>query len=409
MARRPARCFAAILPGAGHAGFLPMKTFPLSRAARLLGLALLPMLALAAENAAFFSTLSFDAAREKAAAENKIVFIDFYTTWCGPCKELDATTWRDAAVVALLTEKVVSLKIDAEKERDLARRYKVNAYPTLLLIKPDGTEIDRLVGYRNAAKFTEEFSAGLAGKTALQRARDAVTNAANEHDRVQARYRLGNELARSDRPDEALVEYLWCFDEGMVQVRSFTGVRVSFLLGSLGRLAAVHPPAKSALMERRDRAKAAFLAGDPSEALDLAALNDAVHESAANLEILDSLPAADPRRSPFVQRLFSQLLTAKRYPDLVGELSGGKMQRQWQNMQQLANRPGQKLPQQAETEKKLARQWLAARIEVLAGAGQTADASTWIKTALEFENSDTMKSLLRQHLSRAGHPELLPE
>jgi thiol-disulfide isomerase/thioredoxin len=385
-----------------------MKTSPFRRAALLLWLGLTPLFALATDNAAFFSELSFDAAREKAAAENKIVFIDFYTTWCGPCKELDATTWQDATVVALLSGKAISLKIDAEKERDLARRYKVNAYPTLLLIRPDGTEIDRLVGYRNAAKFTEEFSAGLAGKTALQRARDAVTNAPNEHDRVQARYRLGDELARSGRSDEALAEYLWCFDEGMVQVRSFTGVRVSFLLGSLGRLAAVHPPAKSALLERRDRAKAAFLAGDPSGALDLAALNNAVGESAANLEILDSLPAADPRRSPFVQRLFGQLLTAKRYPDLIGDLTGGKMQRQWQNMQQLANRPGQRLPQQAEAEKKLARQWLAARIEVLAGAGQTADASTWIKTALEFDNTAEMATLLREHLTRAGHPELLP-
>lgn len=404
-----ARCFAPVLSGAGHAGFLPMKTSPLRRAALILWFSFAPLFTLAAERASFFSALSFDPAREKAAAENKIVFIDFYTTWCGPCKELDATTWRDPAVSALLAEKAVSLKIDAEKERELARRYKINAYPTLLLLKPDGTEIDRLVGYRDAPKFIAELNAGLAGKTALQRARDAVTNASNEHDRVQARYRLGDELARSGHPDAALAEYLWCFDEGMVRVSSFTGVRVSFLLGSWGRLAATYPPAKTALIERRDRAQAAFLAGDASRALDLAALNDALGDTDANLEILNNLPTSDPRRGPFAQRLFSKLLAARRYADLVGDLTGGKMQRQWQNMQQLAKRPGQRNPMQAEAENKFARHWLAARIEVLAGAGQIAEAQTWTKTALEFENSAAMKSLLREHLTHAGHPELMPD
>ncbi len=408
MAHRTARCFAAALPGAGHAGFLPMKTSPLRRAFHALCLGLIPVFALAAESAAFFSALSFDAAREKAAAENKIVFIDFYTTWCGPCKELDATTWQDAAVVALLSEKAISLKIDAEKERDLARRYKVSAYPTLLLLKSDGTEIDRLVGYRDAVKFTGEFNAGLAGKSALQRARDAVTNAPNEHDRVQARYRLGDELARSGHPDEALAEYLWCYDKGMVRVPSFTGVRVSFLLSSIQNLARSYAPAKTALTERRDRAKAQFLQGETAVTFELAALNNALEDRAANLALFNQLKPGDERRTALSRNLFDQLLADRRYREALEGLSSASLERQWQNMQQLQNRAG-KSERQAATERKFLRHWLAARIEAFAGAGSLDDARHWIEIARASDDSPELATEIRRRLKRAGHPELLPE
>src|SRR5689334_17909830 len=106
----------------------------------------------AAEPAVPFRAISFDAASKAAAAENKLVFIDFYTTWCGPCKMLDEQTWTDKKVGQLVGEKAVALKLDAEKEGvDAAKRYKIDAYPTLLLLKPDGTEVDRLVGFREPA------------------------------------------------------------------------------------------------------------------------------------------------------------------------------------------------------------------------------------------------------------------
>src|SRR5208283_2288937 len=95
-----------------------------------------------------FREIAFEAAAKAAASEGKLVFIDFFTTWCGPCKQLDARTWSDPAVGRLVGEKAVALKIDAEKQSDLAVLYRIDAYPTLLLLKADGTEIDRLVGFR---------------------------------------------------------------------------------------------------------------------------------------------------------------------------------------------------------------------------------------------------------------------
>ena len=112
----------------------------------------------AAEKGSVFRTETFGSALEEAGTEGKLVLIDFFTTWCGPCKMLDQMTWPDPRVIDLLGTKTVPLKIDAEKEAELAKRYKVDAYPTVLFLKPDGTEVDRLIGYRDPAKFIEEFT-----------------------------------------------------------------------------------------------------------------------------------------------------------------------------------------------------------------------------------------------------------
>lgn len=90
----------------------------------------------------------FKDALAKAKQENKLVFVDFYTTWCGPCKAMDANIFPDAKIGALFNKKFVAIKIDAEKGEgiQLASKYKVKGYPTLLYLAADGTEKERLVG-----------------------------------------------------------------------------------------------------------------------------------------------------------------------------------------------------------------------------------------------------------------------
>ena len=209
--------------------------------------------AVAAMAAVTFRALPFEEACAAASREGKIVLIDFYTTWCEPCKRLDAQTWSDPGVGELVDPKAIALKLDAEKEgRELARRFKISAYPTVLLLKPDGTELDRLVGFLEPAAFSQNFRLALEGKNSRSRAVDAVAakGATIDHDAVQARYDLGRTLAREGDHAGALREYLWCFDVGMIAVESYSGVRTSFLLGEIGRLAKVFPPAREAMLER---------------------------------------------------------------------------------------------------------------------------------------------------------------
>jgi thioredoxin 1 len=91
-----------------------------------------------------------------AQQQNKHIFIDFYTTWCGPCKQLDKVTYRDEKVVDYLNS-IVAVKCDAEKGEGetLANEFRVKAYPTLMLLGPDGKEIDRHVGFLGPEDFIE--------------------------------------------------------------------------------------------------------------------------------------------------------------------------------------------------------------------------------------------------------------
>ncbi len=85
----------------------------------------------------------------------KPVMIDFYTDWCGWCKELDKVTYRDPEVIGL-SGSFVSLKLDAEKNPkgpELAEKYGVDGFPTILFLEPDGSLVARIVGYLPARDF----------------------------------------------------------------------------------------------------------------------------------------------------------------------------------------------------------------------------------------------------------------
>lgn len=263
-----------------------------------------------------FSDLSFEAASHQAAQANKIVLVDFYTTWCGPCKMLDKNTWTDAAVIQLLEQKTVALRLDAEKETALAKRYRIEAYPSVLLIKPDGTEIDRLVGYKGPEDFIKDFNATLSGKDSLSRAEEKFKEAGDKD--VTARMQYADALAQKGRDADALKEYLWCFDHGLEANPSFVGVRGSFLLMRIKSLARHYAPAHDALVTRRDDCQSKVTDSKNVQAVqDLIALNKALGQEEKNLAVFDSLPAGSDARKVIGPMLIDQFLAAKRYADVL--------------------------------------------------------------------------------------------
>lgn len=109
-----------------------------------------------------FHKLSFDDALKKAKAENKLVMVDFYADWCGPCKHLDRTTWTDPDVQKWLSDKTIAIKIDIDEQKKLAEKYNIESIPALVFFRGDGTEVERAVGYRDPKqflKFVEKLSA----------------------------------------------------------------------------------------------------------------------------------------------------------------------------------------------------------------------------------------------------------
>ena len=86
----------------------------------------------------------------KAKAENKIVFVDAYTTWCGPCKMMDAKTFPDEKVGDFFNKNFINIKVDTEKGDGLiiAEKYKIISYPTLFFVNCDGELVHSSAGAR---------------------------------------------------------------------------------------------------------------------------------------------------------------------------------------------------------------------------------------------------------------------
>lgn len=86
------------------------------------------------------TTQNFD----QTITSNKTVLVDFFATWCGPCKML-------APVVEQFAESetnVKVVKVDVDEEPDLAMRFGISSIPTLLVFK-DGKLADKQIGYRS--------------------------------------------------------------------------------------------------------------------------------------------------------------------------------------------------------------------------------------------------------------------
>lgn len=95
-----------------------------------------------------FESLSFKEALAKADKEGKKVFVDVYTSWCGPCKWMDAEVFSNPALGERLAKKYIAIKIDAEKSPDRRAlfHYYIKGYPTMLILDTKGKEVGRLYG-----------------------------------------------------------------------------------------------------------------------------------------------------------------------------------------------------------------------------------------------------------------------
>ena len=100
--------------------------------------------------AAFTWGHEFTAALAQAKTAGRKVFIDFETSWCGPCHSMDQWIWTDAEVAALLNAGYVGVKLDGDLEKALVKRFEVKGYPTMVVLDSAGAEVQRVVGYQSS-------------------------------------------------------------------------------------------------------------------------------------------------------------------------------------------------------------------------------------------------------------------
>lgn len=92
---------------------------------------------------------SYDAALKLSARDNKPVMAFFYTSWCGYCRKMDAETFQDRSVIEASVG-FITVRIDAEKYREVSYRYGLKAFPAILFLDSSGRVIWREYGFREA-------------------------------------------------------------------------------------------------------------------------------------------------------------------------------------------------------------------------------------------------------------------
>jgi thiol:disulfide interchange protein len=110
-----------------------------------------------------FSDPNWSVALKEARSQNKLIFLDAYASWCGPCKLLKKNTFTNEEAGAFFNKNFINVAFDMEKGDGLALadKFAVTAYPTLIIADASGNIITYTQGYINPKQLIEFGKAGL--------------------------------------------------------------------------------------------------------------------------------------------------------------------------------------------------------------------------------------------------------
>lgn len=356
-----------------------------------------------------FSAASFPDALKANKTDGKVLVVKFTAEWCGPCKQMDRTTWRDARIEKWIRDNGVALQVDVDRQPDIAREFGIRAMPTMIAFK--GAEpFDRTVGYRDAdhlLPWLERVKAGQKEADAIEEKVHRQGDDMSMQDRVNA----ARALVDAERFDKATQEFLWLWENMLGRDPAMVGVRVSFMASDMQDLANRHAPAREAFIKLRDDTEAR-LRGDQRTWNDLGdwiALNEVVGQTDKTLEWYDRI-RSDPDAGPTVQRFSFRIERLLResgrwadYGQLIEE-PANMVRREWRMVAQLDRAmPPNADPATIDRLKHLNRDRFrresATAYAALLAAGRDADAAAVAAAAIKCDDTpDTRMALVQRAL-----------
>ncbi len=174
---------------------------------------------------------------KKAKSKNLPIMIDIYTDWCIWCKELDKNTYANEKVIET-AKKIVSVKLNPETSKEgeeIAKKYGVKGYPTILFINADGFALENVGGYvegekfvpymKNAIEKLSKVNALLSSKEPSLEKLDLYMESGNEEEATKL---FNNLLSKKSIPEESMPKYLLGFGLIKAQKKDYEKANIYF-------------------------------------------------------------------------------------------------------------------------------------------------------------------------------------
>ncbi len=105
-------------------------------------------------------TGSLENAKKTALKSHKPVMVDFWATWCGPCKQMLATTYKDKKVFEK-SKQFIPVLINVDESPEIAKKFKIDGIPVLLFLDSKGNIIEQTKGLQNSGEVLKMMSNAL--------------------------------------------------------------------------------------------------------------------------------------------------------------------------------------------------------------------------------------------------------
>jgi hypothetical protein len=235
---------------------------------------------------------------------------------------MEETSWRDGRVVRWLDEHATVVVLDVERDPQAAEVFQVDVPPIIIALKDD-KEFDRLARYHSPIELLEWLEGIAVGEKSIELLKEPLRDPSGSPATANAsiRLELARTLAQIGENEQAADTFIWLWQHMLEHTPSMYGVRLSYMVSDMKRLAARSKPAKEKFTAIRDatgkRLEADRVALD--DAIDWVALNHVLNDSQATLTWYDRVKC-ERRQRPLINavaRDLGDLLIAEgRWADL---------------------------------------------------------------------------------------------